>query len=533
MLSLLLATTCFQTSPQAELLLEIGDTLPSGQTVTAIGVPSAGRDGGWVAAVSYSSTFSTLGLLVGQPPGGLAGPLHTFRTQPAPSTHNPTHMSRPSMACGRFAYLGGAIPDGDGATVFVDDTLIFYTVHSSIPGLPGYYWDRFQSIDVLCDGSFLVSGEVYGPGTPREYLLWSSALNGPLLRTGDLLPGMLHPVGSFQGVPRVSPSGQHWSLIVQDDCFLCSRSYTIVDGVVAELAEGVLARSFEPLPLTFNLALGFPASITTFPRAPAINDRGDVALTFPITTAGYVTSRNGRLVEPDSALGIDVDATGALLNWDRTGNSRLRFEGRNLYHVLNDVPLDIDRDGSPDPGFHLSNIYDDDVVVAAADQAIYLRAHYTSPSGSQVFGIFRFSEARVDHVVCLGTLNSSGSPAGLVAAGSAELANDDVTLHAFGLPRGSSGYVVISRSEGPPTPVPGSVGELCLRGAFGRQYSTMFYVGFDGRAASTLPLGALAQPNGPVAAMAGDTWYAQAWYRDAVSGSGTSNFTDAIRIDFR
>ena len=38
---------------------------------------------------------------------------------------------------------------------------------------------------------------------------------------------------------------------------------------------------------------------------------------------------------------------------------------------------------------------------------------------------------------------------------------------------------------------------------------------------------------GYVQVQPGDTWYVQLWYRDTVSGTSTSNFSDAIEAIFR
>ena len=40
-------------------------------------------------------------------------------------------------------------------------------------------------------------------------------------------------------------------------------------------------------------------------------------------------------------------------------------------------------------------------------------------------------------------------------------------------------------------------------------------------------------PTGLVTVVAGDTWNFTAWHRDAVGGSVTSNFTDAVSITFQ
>ena len=43
----------------------------------------------------------------------------------------------------------------------------------------------------------------------------------------------------------------------------------------------------------------------------------------------------------------------------------------------------------------------------------------------------------------------------------------------------------------------------------------------------------LPTPTGPVAAAAGETWHFQAWYRDALAGSATSNFTDGVALTWQ
>ena len=44
---------------------------------------------------------------------------------------------------------------------------------------------------------------------------------------------------------------------------------------------------------------------------------------------------------------------------------------------------------------------------------------------------------------------------------------------------------------------------------------------------------ALPTPGGLVAATAGQTWNFQAWYRDAVGGTATSNFTDGLAVTWQ
>ena len=81
----------------------------------------------------------------------------------------------------------------------------------------------------------------------------------------------------------------------------------------------------------------------------------------------------------------------------------------------------------------------------------------------------------------------------------------------------------------------GSMGNLCLAGSIGR------YVGpgqiqqadATGNISLALDLTQVPQPTGFVSVGIGDTWNFQAWYRDAVGGSATSNFTDGLSVTFQ
>lgn len=136
---------------------------------------------------------------------------------------------------------------------------------------------------------------------------------------------------------------------------------------------------------------------------------------------------------------------------------------------------------------------------------------------------------------CLGAPNSTGAGATIEGAGSALLAENDLALTASGLPVGSFTLFLTSQSQGFVTAPGGSQGILCLGGEIGR------YVGpgqiqqasSGGDATLSLDLTALPQPTGSVSAVAGQTWNFQAWYRDAVNGVTTSNFTDGLAVSFQ
>lgn len=131
--------------------------------------------------------------------------------------------------------------------------------------------------------------------------------------------------------------------------------------------------------------------------------------------------------------------------------------------------------------------------------------------------------------------NSTGAFSRLVAAGSAQVTGDNLTLVADRLPAGSTVLMLAARSQGL-VPFPGgSMGWLCLGGSIGRFVGPgeVRIASFAGRASLELDLHALPLGTGSAAALAGEAWYFQAWHRDVVAGQATSNLTNALRIEMR
>ena len=130
-----------------------------------------------------------------------------------------------------------------------------------------------------------------------------------------------------------------------------------------------------------------------------------------------------------------------------------------------------------------------------------------------------------------GVPNSTGPPGEIRLTGTNHVATGALTIEASSLPPGAFGFFICSRLEGfSPTPG-GSQGNLCLGGAIGR------YVGpgqvqsatAAGEFTLTIDPAMLVQPNGPVAPTYGESWFFQAWHRDA-NPTSTSNFTDAAAV---
>jgi hypothetical protein len=129
--------------------------------------------------------------------------------------------------------------------------------------------------------------------------------------------------------------------------------------------------------------------------------------------------------------------------------------------------------------------------------------------------------------------NSTGQAGWLVASGSSIASANDLTLAAAGLPQEAFGFFLTSRDQGSIYPVGNSQGRLCLGGQIGRyvEPGQIKNSGATGSFSLALDLTAMAHPISPVAVIPGQTWYFQAWYRDA-NPMSTSNFTDGLGITF-
>ncbi|MEM8710758.1 MAG: hypothetical protein AAGG01_07375, partial [Planctomycetota bacterium] len=126
--------------------------------------------------------------------------------------------------------------------------------------------------------------------------------------------------------------------------------------------------------------------------------------------------------------------------------------------------------------------------------------------------------------------NSTGVPGTLTAQGSSAVADNDLTLFAAGLPTQSLGYFLVSPNEANVPNAGGSSGTLCLGLPLGRYAGNVINSGSTGEYQMTVDLTSVPQPTGSVAAVAGETWRFQAWYRDSFLGVPTSNFTSGLAV---
>ena len=135
---------------------------------------------------------------------------------------------------------------------------------------------------------------------------------------------------------------------------------------------------------------------------------------------------------------------------------------------------------------------------------------------------------------CSPNPNSTGQTGLISGSGSAVVANNDLTLAATRLPNNAFGYFITSLTQATVANPGGSQGILCIGGQIGRYTGPgqILNTGNTGGFSLLLNLTQIPTPTGPVAAIVGQTRNFQAWHRDAVAGSATSNFTDGLAVTF-
>ncbi|MDG1050536.1 MAG: hypothetical protein P8R46_10055 [Planctomycetota bacterium] len=134
-----------------------------------------------------------------------------------------------------------------------------------------------------------------------------------------------------------------------------------------------------------------------------------------------------------------------------------------------------------------------------------------------------------------GAVNSAGTSGAMGASGSLMTSANSLTIAASDLPLNSFAFFLASQTQGSVSNPGGSQGDLCLGGAIGRYVGPGQIVNSGATGEVTLPLDLTQtpQPTGFVSVQPGETWNFQAWYRDSVGGSATSNFTDGLSITFQ
>jgi formylglycine-generating enzyme required for sulfatase activity len=129
--------------------------------------------------------------------------------------------------------------------------------------------------------------------------------------------------------------------------------------------------------------------------------------------------------------------------------------------------------------------------------------------------------------------NSTGAPAAISGSGSAVAHLNDLVLTGSGLPLNAAAYFLCSRTQGFVQNPGGSAGNLCLANPIGRRVGGVIpNSGTTGIVNVASDLNVMPQPTGAVVVLPGEPWHFQCWYRDAVGGIATSNFSDGLAVLF-
>jgi hypothetical protein len=275
----------------------------------------------------------------------------------------------------------------------------------------------------------------------------------------------------------------------------------------------------------------------------SLDDQTGVPGTVDLSAAGIVTPGQSILL-------VDIAPATFAANWGLTGvtilgpNTTAAIGRNDEINLFDDTGAVVDRltYGDEDfPGSHRAR----DVAAAACHDA--LGANDVYRWSAAVVGDAWGSVASVGGnvgspgsyvvvdcpalgtVYCTSNSNSTGMMAMLEVLGSRSLLANDVTLACSLLPLNSFGYFLTSVTQGNVAGPGGSQGTLCLGGAIGRYSSFVQNSGTTGEVSLGIDLSALSTPTGPVAALAGETWNFQYWYRDA-NPTVTSNLSDAVAV---
>ncbi len=494
-----------------------------------------GANGGWVVCASALDGSNPVerSFLLGQRASQTASPPVILREAQALSGYAQGSLILPSIAGSNIAYLeADSFNASSGRSVWLDDQLLF-EAGDTVPGTGGMTWSQFHQVELSAAGTALIVGEVTPllGGAPVDVLTeWPSGT--VLLKGGDSIPGMAQPFDTFRSGLEVSPSGNHWSIVAREQMGFWAL---VVDGSVLETSPGYFVQSNRPVQPDFAGGSTSFEWATIYPAL--VNDAGDYAFSasYRHTTLPQVRSgvfRNGRRVTHEGRAMVGLDKTGAIL----AGSFGSEFS-LETYPAVAGSPIvaDVSGNGLPDANYEFRFSAFGRRITRPNGQSgtlILGSLRNSSPTIPTVVAVTRGRDYRVDRPVCAGVPNSTGEAAQVVGAGSVDVTRNDLILQVFGLPVNAPGFVLVSRSFGVAMGPGGSQGNLCLSGSIGRVIDQVYTSNFEGRATVRIDLGSIPQPNGPAAALAGETWFAQSWYRDAVQGVATSNFSSASAITF-
>ncbi|MEM6672887.1 MAG: hypothetical protein AAF726_08580 [Planctomycetota bacterium] len=532
-------------APQAEVLLEVGDPLPGGETIRTIESHRVHPDRSWSAVVedSVSARYAILDGVVARRPGDVIDGEQVSLVVDSFVTSEGR----------RIDWFFDSTPPFYPEFVAVDEAIVLRPgTLLSVPGLPAdAAVDRISA--VAAEGPFLLVVLRYGSSTPcgtcECAILWELDANGALTNptrescADNVYPGQgitsvemgtyIGPVAvttdgrvitkvesvtdlgfglyedraiALEGTDALFQPGTEWAPAVYDSFHRSSfggyaTGSRIVDGsnqtigvvVRGDLVAGERAVVLGGSPFVSS-GTQYTAAVDSFDSEVVLNDRGELLF------------------------GASLDAGGDLLAIESPSGviETLLESGVSTIDGLTVTGIAFEQTGalSMDPtGFYVGA-----VVERGGGRVGLVRVPLTIDLGQPS--------------ACQNAPNSTGISAGLRALGSPDVAANSVRVEVTALPRNSFGLVLVSRVPSFIVGPGGSAGNLCLGGTVGLLLPP-HPSGEAGAFVRPVDLTSLPEPSGPVAALPGETWYFQCWHRDVVGGAAGTNFSRSAEVLFR
>ena len=403
--------------------------------------------------------------------------------------------------------------------------------------LPSPGLDGSEAFAVSADGSVVVGCASPGP------VAWIGG-GSPL----TLLPATgLYAGGEAQDVSAGGSTIVGWTRRSVSNAIVAFR-WTAASGFVELTAPSGFTRAFaEGVSGDGSVVVGrMQTSVISPSRAFRWTEAGgfvDITPPGAVSALALAASADGSVIVGQAAFSGSVRHA---VRWDATGTATslgaapgtdssaraVTSDGRSVVGEANGSFDFMAWSVETGPVDHAAWIPEGGLFNDVSDNGVHVGLTYYGPFGESYAIVWRGSE--VGATYCdTAVPNSTGCIGRLSAEGSADVAASNLSLRASSLPQNVFGLFLAARATGSTLRPGGSTGTLCLSGPIGRFSGPGQSSGAAGELRLALDLTALPTPNAPSAALPGETWYFQTWYRDSDAGVATSNFTDAVSVTFR
>jgi len=517
-------------------------------TVTSIGGVATNQAGGFAVQVDVNDGTNTLDGAWGSYAGGAGTLLRTEGTFAGFIQGN--YETTIALSANAVIYSPSCESIATGSTgldsIWVGDTPI--AVEEEPFPMSTLFW-RFGSrprtteagVPAFVGGLTDTQG---GSTTERAFFLGTT----PLYRTGDNVPGAPAPLSStaVDFDSKISANGTNNIALLDADTGSSSDDGVMAMNGMAMMLGGAIVRESLPLPAAVGGLAG--ENWDNFDYM-GITEAGNYAFSGDtdgstdtdefIVRDGVIVHREGDTLDGEILAGsIELlylsENNELAFVWDIENPAgsdleALYFEGALLLREGDEV--DWDGDGTIDAGFVVTDFNSTETLAIDSNGVVYVSADIDTNGGGNLEAILAFGDGSLGTNYCTALPNSTGSPASIVATGSAAAMSNSVTLSASGLPAQQFGIFLASQTQ---DLVPTFDGNLCLGGSIGRynQPAQILVVDMNGEFSLALDLTLTPQPNSFVSIAAGETWNFQGWYRDSNMTGSTANFTDAVSIPF-